>query len=81
VHDGSPPPEKDDEPEIKVKPRSERPDESAFPRSAEGDNPVNSVWVSGPDEMTPAREAAQRTDAAPEPPRVVRVWTSAPSLR
>ena len=93
VHDGSPPPDKDDEPEIKVKPRSERPDESAFPRSTEAENPVNSVWVSGPEEMTPAREAARhvdpqperasepRADAAPEPPRVVRVWTSAPSLR
>jgi len=93
VHDGSPPPDKDDEPEIKVKPRSERPDESAFPRSTEAENPVNSVWVSGPEEMTPAREAARhvdpqperasepRADAAPEPPRVVRVWTSAPSHR
>jgi hypothetical protein len=91
VYDGSPPPDKDDEPEIKVKPQSERPDESPFPRSTEAEHPVNSVWVSGSEEMTPAREAARlvepqperasepRAEAAPEQPRVVRVWTSAPA--
>ncbi|MBI3916855.1 MAG: VacJ family lipoprotein [Betaproteobacteria bacterium] len=91
VHDGSPPPEKDDEPEIKIKPRGAAPDESPFPTSGNAESPVRSVWTSGDAADTPAREAARRTepapaaqprvDAAPAQPRVVRIWTSEPWQR
>ena len=91
VHDGSPPPEKDDEPEIKIKPRGAAPDESPFPTSGDAESPVRSVWTSGDAADTPAREAARRSepapaaqprvDAAPAQPRVVRIWTPGPSQR
>jgi len=91
VHDGSPPPEKDDEPEIKIKPRGAAPDELPFPTSGDAESPVRSVWTSGDAADTPAREAARRSepapaaqprvDAAPAQPRVVRIWTSGPSQR
>jgi phospholipid-binding lipoprotein MlaA len=90
VYDGSPPPEKDDE-DIKAKPRGERPKENA-PPWADAEPPVNSVLVSGIDEMTPARDEAEQraalalspqsepgTDTAPGQPRVVRVWATTPS--
>ena len=92
VYDGSPPPEKDDDQEIKVKPRSGGPQDGAYARLTGAEEPVNSVLVSGTDELTPAREEAMRhaepkpeaaheprSDAAPEQPRVVRVWTSTPT--
>jgi phospholipid-binding lipoprotein MlaA len=92
VHDGSPPPEKDDEPEIKIKPRGAAPEEPTFPASADADSPARSLWTSGDAADTPAREAARqaepapapeppRVDAAPVQPRVVRIWTSEPSQR
>jgi len=89
VHDGSPPREKDDDPEIRIKPRTQLND-SPFPSSVDaGTTTIRSTY----DFMTPAREEAleqQRRQAqqpappapAPrvqsEPPvlpkRVVRVW-------
>lgn len=97
VHDGSPPPEKDDEPEIKIKPRGAAPDDSPYPRSPEDSVPVHSVLTSGEQWDTPAREAARlstppppahtldpeppRTEVVPPQPRVVRIWTSEPSYR
>ena len=74
VYDGSPPPDKDDTPDVRIKPRSEGPAENPGP---------NGRYV----DTTPAREeAAQleplsrpgqpRADAAPSRPRVIRVWTS-----
>jgi len=85
VHDGSPPPDKDDDPEIRVKPRAGTND-SPFPAST-GNGNFRATY----DFTTPAREEAleqQRRQArqapapAPlvprvqaEPPkRVVRVW-------
>jgi phospholipid-binding lipoprotein MlaA len=90
VYDGSPPPEKDDELEINGKPRSEVPADSPFPRSAGMEEPVNSVLVSGTDDrasapsvgrtpLPPEQTSEPRAEAAPEPPRVVRIWTSTPS--
>jgi phospholipid-binding lipoprotein MlaA len=62
VYDGSPPPEKDDDTEIKIKPKTEQPG-SAFPPSADGATPVGSVLVSG-EAPTPAQLEA-REKAAP----------------
>ena len=91
VHDGNPPPDKDEDLDIKAKPRTERPKESA-PPWADAEPPVNSVLVSDIDETTPARqEAEQRAGFVPNPgsepdtvtpsgqPRVVRVWATTPS--
>jgi len=89
VHDGSPPPDKEEDPEIRIKPRT-RLNDSPFPGSADGGTTtVRSTY----DFMTPAREevleqqrrqAQQPAPAAPAPrvqsepsmppKRVVRVW-------
>ena len=63
VYDGSPPPEKDDDTEIKMKPRSERPDAEPFrPAST-----VNSILVSG-EPLTPAQlEALEKAERASNP--------------
>jgi phospholipid-binding lipoprotein MlaA len=89
VHDGSPPKEKEDDPEIRIKPRTQLND-SPFPGSADGGT---TIIRSTYDFMTPAREEAleqqrrqaqQPMPAAPAPrveseplvppKRVVRVW-------
>lgn len=91
VYDGSPPPEKDDDTEIKMKPRSERP--AAPPPGG----PVNSILVSGepptPAQLEALEKAARASEpqpAQPVPPasapradasqpghtRMVRVWPS-----
>lgn len=65
VYDGSPPPEKDDDTEIKTKPRSERPD--AQPLGGPVDNAGNSILVSG-EPLTPAQlEALENAARASEP--------------
>ena len=66
VHDGSPPPDKDDDMEIKVKPRT---DASPFPYSAEAGSTVlqNSTRV---DTWTPAREEAAEFAAQEERAKV-----------
>lgn len=53
VYDGSPPPEKDDDTEIRTKPRTERPDAGPYPLSADAPVAVNSILVSG--DPTPAQ--------------------------
>lgn len=70
VYDGSPPPEKDDDTEIKMKPRSERPDAEPF-RPADSASTVNSILVSG-EPLTPAQlEALEKAERAskPQPPQ------------
>lgn len=83
VYDGSPPPDKDDTPDIRIKPRSEGPDEF--------DGPGNPAPTGRYLDTTPAREEAAQQEAAPPfppppppvdaasyQPRVVRIWTSQP---
>ncbi len=66
VYDGSPPPEKDDDTEIKMKPRSERPDAEPF-RPADSASTVNSILVSG-EPLTPAQlEAIENAERASKP--------------
>ena len=94
VYDGSPPPDKDEDVDIKIKPRTERPDNGPFPEQTLG---VGSILVSG-DMPTPAQleawEKAQRASKSPQPgsaeqrsdaptnqPRVVRFWSPASSSR
>lgn len=90
VHDGSPPPEQDDDIEIKMKPRSKQPD-----GRNSSDAGTGSVLVSGDETLysparletrekaareTGERPAAQpvsgawRTDDAAQPASVVRLW-------
>jgi phospholipid-binding lipoprotein MlaA len=76
VYDGSPPPEKDDDTEIPMKPRTEGPD--AGPSASSSD--VNSILISG-EAPTPAQlevlEKAARgasQPAAPSQARITRVW-------
>lgn len=89
VYDGSPPPDKEDAPDVKIKPRSEGPHDGSFPVAGDAGVPGNSAGVGRYVHTTPAREeAAQlepvrppaepRVDAAPRQPRVVRIWTSQP---
>ncbi|MBI4193758.1 MAG: VacJ family lipoprotein [Betaproteobacteria bacterium] len=71
VHDGSPPPEQDEDVDIKMKPRSERPDSGPFPTGEHAPGP-GAILVGGdPDSLTPARietlEKAARTAARMEP--------------
>jgi phospholipid-binding lipoprotein MlaA len=70
VYDGSPPPEKDEDIEIKMKPRTENQPDGPFPSSADDSAPVGSVLVSG-EPPTPAQQEA-RDQAA----RAVRDQTS-----
>jgi len=92
VHDGSPPPDKDDEPEIKIKPRGEERRDGSFPVSADAGAPVDHPPAGRYVDTTPAREASEhpgtadgyqaapRVDAMQEQQRrVVRVWTSTPA--
>jgi phospholipid-binding lipoprotein MlaA len=87
VYDGSPPPDKDDTPDVQIKPRSEGPGENSFSMAGESRAPPasNGRYV----DITPAREeatqsdsaassAASSTDADRPRPRVVRIWTSQP---
>ena len=91
VYDGSPPPDTDEGPEIRIKPRGAAPQDPTFPLDTDNPAPAQSMWTSGYDWDTPAREAARQSsppppagagetphvDAAePAPPRVVRIWTS-----
>lgn len=76
VYDGSPPPDKDDDIEIPMKPRSEG--EDAGPSASSSD--VNSILISG-DAPTPAQlEALEKAargasqPAAPSQARMTRVW-------
>lgn len=84
VYDGSPPPEKDDDTEIRMKPRSERPDAGPM-RGSNSASTVNSILVSGeaptPAQLEALEKAAQpisvlpRTEATQSvPTRMVRVW-------
>ena len=70
VYDGSPPPDKDEDVDIKIKPRTERPDNGPFPMSTEQTVEVGSILVSG-DAPTPAQleawEEAQRAARSPQP--------------
>ena len=70
VYDGSPPPDKDEDVDIRIKPRTERPDNGPFPMSAEPTVEVGSILVSG-DAPTPAQleawEKAQRASQSPQP--------------
>ncbi len=72
VYDGAPPPDKDEDIEIKIKPRSEQPDSGPFPRG-EDRAEVGSILVSGDAASpTPAQLEAwgEATQAAkdPQPP-------------
>ena len=89
VHDGSPPPDKDDTPDVRIKPRSEGPDDGSFPVAADSGAPGNPARTGRYVDTTPAREeAAQmeetplpaqpRVESEPHQPRVVRIWTSQP---
>lgn len=62
VHDGSPPPEKDEDIEIKIKPRTEQPDSGPFPKG-EHRVEVGSILVSG--------------DAASPTPAELEAWAQA----
>jgi len=90
VYDGSPPPEQEEDIEIKMKPRSEQQPAGPFPPSADGSSPVGSVVLSG-DRPTPAQQEALDKAAGANKPqpstreprveapaansaRVVRVW-------
>jgi phospholipid-binding lipoprotein MlaA len=84
VYDGSPPPDKDDPPDVRIKPRSEVPPDGSLPATGEPGNPRPSGRYV---DTTPAREeaaqpesapGAPRADVTPSRPRVVRVWTSQP---
>jgi len=67
VYDGNPPPEKDDDTEIKMKPRSEGPDSGPFPKSADAPVSVNSILISG--DPTPAQlEAIEKAARASQYP-------------
>ncbi len=67
VYDGSPPPEKDDDTEIRMKPRSQRPDAGPYHRSADAPVAVNSILVSG--DPTPAQlEAIEKATRSAQPP-------------
>lgn len=70
VYDGSPPPDKDEDVDIRIKPRTERPDDGPFPMSAGQTVEVGSILVSG-DAPTPAQleawEKAQRAARSPQP--------------
>jgi phospholipid-binding lipoprotein MlaA len=87
VYDGSPPPDKDDTPDVRIKPRSEGPDDGSFPVAVDPGAPENSARTGRYVDTTPAREEAAQMEQAPVPaqprveadppqPRVVRVWTS-----
>jgi phospholipid-binding lipoprotein MlaA len=87
VYDGSPPPDKDDTPDVRIKPRSEGPDDGSFPVAVDQGVPENSARTGRYVDTTPAREEAAQMEQAPVPaqprveanplqPRVVRVWTS-----
>jgi phospholipid-binding lipoprotein MlaA len=89
IYDGSPPPDKDDPPDVRIKPRSEGPDDGSFSVAGDPGPPGNSARSGRYIDTTPAREeAAQAESASPaaEPrsdadshrPRVVRIWTSQP---
>jgi phospholipid-binding lipoprotein MlaA len=74
VYDGSPPPEKDDDIEIPMKPRSESEDTGPAAEAS----PVHSILISG-DTPTPARlealeKAARGAQPASRQTRIVRVW-------
>jgi phospholipid-binding lipoprotein MlaA len=74
VYDGSPPPEKDDDIEIPMKPRSESEDTGPAAEAS----PVHSILISG-DAPTPARlealeNAARGAQPASRQTRIVRVW-------
>ena len=58
VHDGSPPPDKDDDTDIKIKPRT---DAGPFPHTAESGSgtPWHNIVTTRPDTWTPAREEAE----------------------
>ena len=93
VYDGSPPPDKDEDVDIRIKPRTERPDSGHDKHAAE----VGSILVSG-DAPTPAQleawekaaraakppqlaSGAQNLDVPMQQPRVVRFWSPASSAR
>lgn len=89
VYDGSPPPDKDETPDVRIKPRSEGPDDGSFPVAVDSGAPGNSARTGRYVDTTPAREeAAQmeetplpaqpRVESEPHQPRVVRIWTSQP---
>ncbi len=66
VYDGSPPPEKDDDMEIRMKPRTGLPDARRVASPA--DTPVNSILITG-DMPTPARlEAIEKAARAAQSP-------------
>lgn len=67
VYDGSPPPEKDDDTEIRMKPRTERPDAERFRGPVDSASTVNSILVSG-EPPTPAQlEALEKEARAAKP--------------
>ena len=97
VYDGSPPPDRDEDVDIKIKPRTEQPDGGPHPPTGENAVEVRSILVSG-DAPTPAQleawekaaraaqppqpaSGAQNLDAPVHQPRVVRFWSPASSAR
>ena len=97
VYDGSPPPDRDEDVDIRIKPRTEQPDSDAYPPTGENAVEVRSILVSG-DAPTPVQLEAwekaaraakpsqpasgtQSPDAPISQPRVVRFWSPASSAR
>jgi len=82
VYDGSPPPDKDDTPDVQIKPRSEGPGENPF--SVAGESLATPASNDRYVEIVPAREEATQVESAPPAdadtprPRVVRIWTPQP---
>ena len=82
VYDGSPPPDKDDTPDVQIKPRSEGPDGGS---SLVAGELRTTPSPNGRDvDITPTREETAQVESAPPAdadaprPRVVRIWTSQP---
>lgn len=69
VYDGAPPPEKDEDVDIRIKPRTERPNNGPYPPGADS-NGVGSILVRG-EAPTPAQleawETAARASKHPQP--------------
>ena len=80
VYDGSPPPDKDDTPDVQIKPRSEGGGSFLMGEAQQETSSSNGRYV----DTAPAREeAAQAEPASPADadtprPRVIRIWTSQP---
>ena len=71
IYDGSPPPEKDEDVDIKIKPRTERPHETPFPSGEAGTGPGSLLTSGDAGSLTPARlealENATRAGREPAP--------------